>query len=92
MAGHSIFAELESERSMSRMALSEGVSRFQYMACVLGAAPDNADIVVIRSLLHAARIWGIIAIVNLVKMSILNTIGPNGIDRKYKEVVGLRLA
>ena len=43
------------------MALSEGVSRFQYMACVF-RVPDNADIVVICSLLHVARIWGIFAI------------------------------
>ena len=26
------------------------------------------------------------------KISILNTIGPNGIDRKYKEVVGSTLS
>ena len=49
------------DQELARMALSEGVSRFQYMACVF-RAPDNADIVVICSLLHVARIWGIFAI------------------------------
>ena len=45
---------------LSRMALREGVSRFHQMACVF-RAPDNADIILIFSLLHVARIWGFFA-------------------------------